>query len=489
MLYINITIVILSILLFLILRNYNKDLILELDKKEHPLLILYPIGFFLYDKFHRKLSFMKHSSGIGESLKELYVLESSIFIEKVYICKKLVISLFVFFLFNTILLFSNINSQNNPAIIDGSYIKRPGIADGSKSLDVSVYLQEEDKIQEEELQLRIDEKEYTLIEFNEIVEAEIDKIDSYILGNNTSLETINEDLNLIRTIPGTPIQIEWTTSDISIIEDSGRVRNEGLEEEQLIELIACISYKGYEAYYHSFVTVKAKIYTKEELDRKNLLDLVEETLFATRTDEIIRLPKALHNYTLIWEEQTNTNYNMLFLFGIVVSILLYSLMDKELQQKVEKRNQQLLLDYPEMVHKFTLYVGAGMSLFHAWEKIVNDYMEQGREKRYLYDEMLVTYKELMVGTSEVIAYERFGRRIGLLPYLRFTSYLGQNTTKGNRGLLEQLELEVMEAFAERKELAKRLGEEAGTKLLFPMMIMLFLVLLIIIVPAFSSISL
>jgi hypothetical protein len=44
----------------------------------------------------------------------------------------------------------------------------------------------------------------------------------------------------------------------------------------------------------------------------------------------------------------------------------------------------------------------------------------------------------------------------------------------------------MEAFEERKETAKRLGEEAGTKLLIPMMIMLVLVLVIIMVPAFQA---
>ena len=37
-----------------------------------------------------------------------------------------------------------------------------------------------------------------------------------------------------------------------------------------------------------------------------------------------------------------------------------------------------------------------------------------------------------------------------------------------------------------RELAKRLGEEAGTKLLAPMMILLILVLFLVLVPAFTS---
>ena len=40
--------------------------------------------------------------------------------------------------------------------------------------------------------------------------------------------------------------------------------------------------------------------------------------------------------------------------------------------------------------------------------------------------------------------------------------------------------------AERKGLAKKLGEEAGTKLLLPMMMMLCIVMVIIMIPAYFS---
>jgi tight adherence protein C len=39
------------------------------------------------------------------------------------------------------------------------------------------------------------------------------------------------------------------------------------------------------------------------------------------------------------------------------------------------------------------------------------------------------------------------------------------------------------AMEQRKNLAKRLGEEAGTKLLLPMMLMLSIIMVLIIVPA------
>ena len=62
----------------------------------------------------------------------------------------------------------------------------------------------------------------------------------------------------------------------------------------------------------------------------------------------------------------------------------------------------------------------------------------------------------------------------------------QNIRKGSRGLTELLREEGKLAYEERKENAKQLGEEAGTKLLLPMIIMLSIVLVIILVPSFLS---
>ena len=51
-----------------------------------------------------------------------------------------------------------------------------------------------------------------------------------------------------------------------------------------------------------------------------------------------------------------------------------------------------------------------------------------------------------------------------------------------------LEYESSESFRERKETAKRLGEEAGTKMLFPMLLMMAIVFAIIMVPAVMKFS-
>lgn len=73
-------------------------------------------------------------------------------------------------------------------------------------------------------------------------------------------------------------------------------------------------------------------------------------------------------------------------------------------------------------------------------------------------------------------------------YRKLGMLLSQNLRKGTKGLSQILQKEAAIAFEERKGIAKRLGEEAGTKLLGPMFLMLGIVLIIIIVPAFFSIQ-
>ena len=72
--------------------------------------------------------------------------------------------------------------------------------------------------------------------------------------------------------------------------------------------------------------------------------------------------------------------------------------------------------------------------------------------------------------------------------MKFGALLAQNLKKGTK-MADLLRNEAAQAFENRKSRAKRLGEEAGTKLLAPMFGMLAIVLIIVIVPAFLSMQL
>ena len=150
------------------------------------------------------------------------------------------------------------------------------------------------------------------------------------------------------------------------------------------------------------------------------------------------------------------------------------------------------LDYAEFVNKLLILLGSGMSLKQSLNRISARYLDKRQKKqtkkRFLYEELLVTNYEIQDGESEPWAYQKFGERTGLSCYHRLVRILIQNLQTGNRGLCELLGQEATVALEERKALAKKLGEEAGTKMLLPLIMMLGIVIAIIMVPAMQSFS-
>ena len=186
------------------------------------------------------------------------------------------------------------------------------------------------------------------------------------------------------------------------------------------------------------------------------------------------------------------NSLVLWAGAFVVSIVVYILGDKDLHGELEKQREYMKREYPDIVHKMALYIGAGMTIQGAFQKIAAEYEQQkavGKIRSPAYEEMLYTCRELRAGVSENDAYIRFGKRTGLQEYIRFSTLLTQNLKKGSNSLLSRLQEEADRALAERIQMGRKLGEEASTKLLLPMVLMLLVVMVMVMLPAFGSMGL
>ena len=66
--------------------------------------------------------------------------------------------------------------------------------------------------------------------------------------------------------------------------------------------------------------------------------------------------------------------------------------------------------------------------------------------------------------------------------------LAQNLRKGSDGMADHQEAVAPRGMVERPPLTRKIGNQAGTKLLFPMMLMFGVVLIILMAPALMSFS-
>ncbi len=167
------------------------------------------------------------------------------------------------------------------------------------------------------------------------------------------------------------------------------------------------------------------------------------------------------------------------LFAVLVPGAVFYFFDNELKEKVKKRRLSIQLDFPDFINKLTLLINAGMTVPKAWEKIVSE----NKKDTVLYEELGSVLADIRAGKSETGAYEDFAKRCRIPEITKFISVILQNMKKGNNELVSILRLQASECWEMRKSAAKRLGEEASTKMLFPAMIMFFAVLLVVAVPA------
>lgn len=467
--------------------SYKRDELLHVDKKEHPLVYLYSPVMLLIDRLHL------YPRMVNGKMRDAFVsinygrdIDKNL---KLYYCKKCTVGLIAFLLVTLIALCREIASTGYNQLQNGHRMLRPTYGEGTDTVTLDVIIEDTDGFLEDQINLEVAERRYnTDMTLQKLEEAKI-YIDSQILADNNSLDDIRTSINLVRRIPNTSITVRWELDVNNKIDNKGNINYKGISEDgELVEIKAHIRYFDIEEIYPIALRIKPRVITKQEKIWNNMWIKLKELDLNSQYDETWELPRDIDNKKIYYSEKMDNSNLRIFAFGIIIGGLLYYLMDKDIEEKFIKRETEILIDYPEIINRFILLMGAGMTVKKAWEKIVLDYVNKleknENRKRYAFEEMRITYYELNNGIVEEKAYESYGRRMKALPYLKFTSLLIQNQKKGMKGMLELLEYEAVEAFNERKEMAKRLGEEASTKLLIPMMIMLLIVLAIIMIPAF-----
>lgn len=482
---------------FLFSLTISKEWMKEVHKKEHKLSILYPMArdFLLRTGLYRNL---KDRRDVNAKIRALYITNKPETVQLLYWCRKVSLTFLLLAIFSLLSIALQLEEQANPLLREGGYLIRPEQGEGSYEAELSVKLKEQGKKEtamSEELVITVEERRYTEEEVYSILEGSIDYVRKAVLGDNQSPYKLHKPLNFFSAIPGTTVTIEWKPEDDRLIHSDGTLGNEELEKATAASVIAMLSCQDQKKDVKlDFIVMPIdRSETKEDISML-LRKEVQKASEATADQRLFKLPEQWEQFKLYWGDRKKNTGILLLLFGMITALLIWRGMDSELEKRMKLRKEQLLSDYPEIINKFTLLINAGMTIRQAWFRISEDYAEMKAEEtsghsireRYAYEEMLATASELRLGVSETTAYEQYGRRIGLIPYIKFGTLITQNLKKGNRGVTELLKYEAAEAFEERKETAKRLGEEAGTKLLMPMLLMLILVFMIILIPAFIS---
>lgn len=337
------------------------------------------------------------------------------------------------------------------------------------------------------VQIQVPPRRYTEQEAAEVFAKVKAGILEEILGENPSLQEVRHDLILPTEKPG-GIRIAWRSSEPEVLDEDGTILA-GWESDSgtQVTLQAEIT----DGFYRDEMEVAVIVYPPERREAEQLASQLAQQVEQAAAKQPgavqVALPREFEGRTLRFRKETGAEYLLFPVLGVVLAMFFHWQAKNTEMEARKKREKQLQYDYADLVYQLMVFMGAGLTVSRAWKQIVDNYEKRlgnrTSQPRAVYEEMEIALGEMENGRPESQAVSRFGERCQLNEYRRLSSILGQNRHTGMKNLQELLAQEMDTAWEQQKQAAKRLGEEAGTKLLLPLFLMLLVVMVLVMVPA------
>lgn len=357
---------------------------------------------------------------------------------------------------------------------------------GEGVLETEVYVALEGEAEKYPVTLEIEERKYRKAEEQKLLAAAIKEIRQTFCGENQSLEQILSNPVVCETYQDGRVLAEWTFSEEDVISPEGVICQEALKKSrQKTEALAALSCGESEEFYQFSFWIAANPKSKKE---RAVMEAKEKIAAQDAAEAAVVLPDRIGGQKAAWSGTPSRKAAELLGLGLLAAAAAAYASKEQKERFLKKRKQKLLLSYPEFVSRLSLLLGAGMTVSGALRRMNGMYQKRkaaGKEEE-AYEELERMIFELDNGVGEMRAFQNFSERCDLQPYRKLASLLAFGQKAGNRKLTRQLLEEADRVFAERKNAARKLGEEAGTKMLLPMMMMLVIVMAVIIIPAFLS---
>lgn len=458
--------------------KYKRKVFLNLDKRKHKFKLIYGTTAVIIDIFNKYIHKVNYEK-IKSKLSKMNVSKPNNIDIYIELISMTAVSVFVFYLvviFGYFICVKNYFTEEKNILT----ITRPEYGEGEKTY--SIILKDGNK--EEKINVDVSERIYTREEAYEIITKSYPNMIKEFLGENEALDNVTEDLNFIASLDN-GISIQWEIENMELIDYFGNILWLSIEEKESTKVLANMSLGDYSQSYEIELIIN-----KSERDKKKLISEELDKIIKEENVEkkLINIKEVADKYEVRFLDKKDKQSLKYIIYALLIAIVIYIAKEKEGEKELDKRRDEIDLDYAQIITKFTILQSAGLNTINAWNKIIEDYEKQKRDKRFAYEEMKYAAKRMKSGFSEGKAYLEFGRRCGTHSYIKFANLLEQNLKKGAKGMKGILEAEVREALEERKVLARRKGDMAGTKLLLPMGIMLIISIVVIIVPALMSVN-
>ena len=361
--------------------------------------------------------------------------------------------------------------ERNPAG-EGDYEKELTAKLGDASYDVSIDVGQQAVSRDEA---------YTYID------SAISEIEESFLKDNPGIEAVSGTVEMRDSYASGMVEADWTLDSHGVMSPDGTLRLDKLKEPTEVTACAVLTCGEVSSPYEITFTVVPPSIQTEEGFRYALSKYLEKENEEKKYSSTLEIPDELGGQRIEWSELRSHTGEEIAIFGFVIFFVLIFAEREEVRRAKLKRQQELSRDYPDIVGRLSLFVGAGITPKSAFERMGKWYEgyldENGSKERPGFEAVLKMNRRIADGAGEIEGYKLLGEDTHHKDFRKLSLMLTQNLRKGSRDLIEQLEKEERNAYEDRKQKARIAGEEASTKLLIPMLMMLSVLLVVLILPS------
>ncbi|MBQ9631493.1 MAG: hypothetical protein IJV04_01045 [Lachnospiraceae bacterium] len=343
--------------------------------------------------------------------------------------------------------------------------------------------------QEQEWTVSVSSRSLSPSEAEKVLDEAIQEIRATFLGENASEDEVTGPVVPRETYVNGLVEAAWEYSEVSLIATDGRLQYEHLEEVApvTVQVTAKLSCFDREKEYTFPLLLVMPQPESPEGFAYFLEKVLGEADAAHPAAAEFSLPAKVEDIPLDWTKKQDDRGVFIAILGLVAGVGIVLGRLEEERRKKQKIQKALSADYPDIVSSLSLYVSAGITVRSSFGRIFAGYQDRKRRTgirdRPGYEAIGKVVRQMEDGVGEESAYRALGRMTGHRNYSKLSMMLTKHLKHGSTKLAAQLEKEEAQAFDARKLAARTQGEEASTKLLAPMMMLLSVVIVVLVAPA------
>ncbi|HML36679.1 MAG TPA: hypothetical protein PKA19_04525 [Bacillota bacterium] len=372
-------------------------------------------------------------------------------------------------------------------------IERPAFGKAVESVPLKVRMKFGNHQLTRDVTVQVKQKALTDEEKLKLIKAYETRLEGLILGENPDRDHVSKPLKLPERDGATGITVNWTSDDPESISESGEVDLIGAGKNRTVTLYAELALDDVSD--TRVYTVRLDPDAAAEDYERSMTNRLKESIDGFNegvASSDIKLPDSLGDgVEAAWFTGKEGGGAIFALIFVMMVLIVYMKRYDRINKEIKEAEESIIRDLPEFINKLVLLLNAGLVVSAAFSKISADYemlyhegkAESRRKKRFLYEELLAIQKKTERSNASLIReLQEFSQRCGVREMVRLTAVISDNWNKGSV-LAEKLEGEGSLMWITRKKKAEEKGRLAETKLTFPLMILLIVLIMITVAPA------